>query len=189
MEPPDYRSNLANCLVHSSHKASSNISLSKNLPSILVPPSPSPCIFCLLCNIKMDDSRRSWSFQCLRHPHLYKLWEIEKGKNSWTVWPRKQEWTRGNNLSIFANPMISALPIFKQSNQWSTKKSQDGAHRNQIEYIISSRRWKNSNTWSRVGCTTNYDLLTCKFQVKLKQKYKAKQFHNMMMTQYSSTSS
>lgn len=58
--------------------------------------------------------------------------------------------------------------------------SQDEVHRNQFDYLIDAKRWKNSvitaKTWSVPVCGSDQKLSVCKFQIKLKCKNKANQF-------------
>ena len=52
------------------------------------------------------------------------------------------------------------------------KTSPDGQHRNQIDYILCSQRWRNSiqSTKTRPGadCGSDHELLISKFRLKLK---------------------
>ena len=54
-----------------------------------------------------------------------------------------------------------------------TWTSPDGQHRNQIDYILCSKRWRNSiqstNTRPGADCGSDYELLITKFRLKLKK--------------------
>ena len=51
--------------------------------------------------------------------------------------------------------------------------SQDGQHRNQIDYILCGQRWRSSiqSTKTRLGvdCGSDHELLIAKFRLKLKK--------------------
>ena len=57
-----------------------------------------------------------------------------------------------------------------------TWTSPDGRHRNQIDYVLCSQRWRNSiqsaKTRLGAGCGSDHELLTTKFRLKLKKMEK-----------------
>ena len=71
------------------------------------------------------------------------------------------------------NALVIANTHFQQhKRRLYTWTSPDGQHRNQIDYILCSRRWKNSlqSTKTRPGadCGSDHELLITKFRLKLK---------------------
>ena len=72
------------------------------------------------------------------------------------------------------NALVIANTLFQQHNRrlyaWT---SPDGQHRNQIDYILSSQRWRSSiqSTITRPGadCGSDHELLISKFRLKLKK--------------------
>ena len=70
--------------------------------------------------------------------------------------------------------MVIANTLFQQhKRRLYTWTSPDGQHRNQIDYILCSQRWK-SSIWSaktRLGadCGSDHELLIAKFRLKLKK--------------------
>ena len=71
------------------------------------------------------------------------------------------------------------LKEFKSPNHKQHKRrlytwtSPDGQHRNQIDYILCSQRWRSSiqSAKARLGadCGSNHELLIAKFRLKLKK--------------------
>ena len=64
--------------------------------------------------------------------------------------------------------------LFQQhKRRFYTWTSPDGQHRNQIDYIICSQRWRNSiqSAKTRLGadCGSDHELLIAKFRLKLKK--------------------
>ena len=72
------------------------------------------------------------------------------------------------------NPLVIANILFQQHKRrlyaWT---SPDGQHRNQIDYILCSQRWRSSiqSTKTRPGadCGSDHELLISKFRLKLKK--------------------
>ena len=70
--------------------------------------------------------------------------------------------------------MVIANTLFQQhKRRLYTWTSPDGQHRNQIDYILCSQRWRNSiqSAKTRLGadCGSDHELLTAKFRLKLKK--------------------
>ena len=71
------------------------------------------------------------------------------------------------------NALVIASTLFQQhKKRLYTWTSPDGQHRNQIQYILCSQRWR-SSIWSvkirpGVDCGSDHELLTAKFRLKLK---------------------
>ena len=72
------------------------------------------------------------------------------------------------------NTLVIANTLFQQhKRRLNTWTSPDGQHRNQIDYILCSQRWR-SSIWSaktRLGadCDSDHELLIAKFRLKLKK--------------------
>ena len=72
------------------------------------------------------------------------------------------------------NSLIIANTLFQQhKRRLYTWTSSDGQHRNQIDYILSSKRWRSSiqstKTRSGADCGLDHELLIAKFRLKLKK--------------------
>ena len=72
------------------------------------------------------------------------------------------------------NALVIANTLFQQhKRRLSTWTSPDGQHRNQIDYILCSQRWKSSieSAKTRLGadCGSDHELLIAKFRLKLKK--------------------
>ena len=72
------------------------------------------------------------------------------------------------------NALIIASTLFQQHKiQLYTWKSLDGQHRNQIDYILCSQRWRSSiqSAQTRMGanCGSDHELLIAKLRLKLKK--------------------
>ena len=70
--------------------------------------------------------------------------------------------------------MVIANIFFEQQRRrLYTWTSPDGQHRNQIDYILCSQRWRSSvqSTKTRPGadCGSDHELLVAKFRLKLKK--------------------
>ena len=72
------------------------------------------------------------------------------------------------------NALVIANTLFQQHKRrlyrWT---SPDGQHRNQIDYILCSQRWRSSIQSSkarwRADCGSDHELLIAKFRLKLKK--------------------
>ena len=72
------------------------------------------------------------------------------------------------------NGLVVANTLFQQrKRRLYTWTSPDGQHRNQIDYILCSQRWRSSiqSAKTRLGadCGSDNKLLTAKFRLKLKK--------------------
>ena len=72
------------------------------------------------------------------------------------------------------NALVIANTLFQQhKRRLYTWTSPDGQHRNQIDYILCSQRWRSSiqSTKTRPGtdCGSDHELPTAKFRFKLKK--------------------
>ena len=82
----------------------------------------------------------------------------------------------GQRLTEFCqeNALVIANTLFQQhKRRLHTWTSPDGQHRNQIDYILCSQRWRSSiqSTKTRPGadCDWDHELLIAKFRLKLKK--------------------
>ena len=70
------------------------------------------------------------------------------------------------------NTLVIANTLFQQHNR-RLYTSPDGQHRNQIDYILSSQRWRSSiqsaKTRPGADCGSDHELLIAKFRLKLKK--------------------
>ena len=72
------------------------------------------------------------------------------------------------------NALVIANSLFQQhKRRLYTWTSPDGQHRNQIDYILCSQRWRNSihsaKTRPGANCGSDHELLIAKFKLKLKK--------------------
>ena len=71
------------------------------------------------------------------------------------------------------NTMVIANTLFQQHKRLYTWTSPDGQHRNQIDYILCSQRWRSSiqsaKTRPEADCGSDHELLIDKFRLKLKK--------------------
>ena len=72
------------------------------------------------------------------------------------------------------NALVIANTLFQQHNRrLYTRTSPDGQHRNQIDYILYSQRWRSSiqsaKTRPGADCGSDHELLITKFRLKLKK--------------------
>ena len=72
------------------------------------------------------------------------------------------------------NALVIANTLFQQhKRRLYTWTSPDGQHRNQIDYILCSQRWRSSiqsaKTRPEADCGSDHELLIAKFRFKLKE--------------------
>ena len=69
--------------------------------------------------------------------------------------------------------VIANTVLQQHERRLYTWTSPDGQHRNQIDYILCSQRWRNSiqSAKTRLGadCGSDHELLIAKFRIKLKK--------------------
>ena len=75
------------------------------------------------------------------------------------------------------NALVIKNTLFQQNKRrLYTWTSPDGQHRNQIDYILCSQRWRSSiqaaKTRAGADCGSNHELLVAKFRLKLKKVWK-----------------
>ena len=72
------------------------------------------------------------------------------------------------------NTLVIANTLFQQhKRRHYTWTSPDGQHRNQIDYILCSQRWRSSTQSAKTrpgaDCGSDHELLIAKFRLKLKK--------------------
>ena len=115
-----------------------------------------------------------------RCPFHYRVLECKsrKSRNTWSnrqIWPWSTK-QRRSKVTEFCqeNALVIANTLFQQhKRRLYTWTSPDGQHRNQIDYILCSQRWRSSiqSTKTRLGddCVSDHELLIAKFRLKLKK--------------------
>ena len=109
-------------------------------------------------------------------------WGLEcksrKSRKTWTkrqIWPWSIEWSRAKaNRVLPRECTVIANTLFLQhKRRLYTWTSPDGQHRNQIDYILCSHRWKSciqsAKTRPGADCGSDHELLIAKFRLKLKK--------------------
>jgi len=100
-----------------------------------------------------------------------------KSRNTWSnrqIWPWSTKWS-GQKLTDFCqeNALVIANTLFQQhKRRLYTWTLPDGQHRNQIDYILCSQRWRSSiqSAKTRLGADSVSDHeLIAKFRLKLKK--------------------
>ena len=115
-----------------------------------------------------------------RCPFHYRWLECKsrKSRNTWSnrqIWPGM--WNEaGQRLIQFCqeNALVIANTLFQQHRtRLYTGTSPDGQHRNHIDYILCSQRWRSSiqsaKTKPGADCGSDHELLIAKFRHKLKK--------------------
>ena len=101
-----------------------------------------------------------------------------KSRDTWSNrqdWPWSTEWSRAKaDRVISGNTVVIVNILFQQhNNQLFTWTSTDGQNGNQIDYILCSRRWRNSiqsaKTRLEADCGSDHELLIAKFRLKWKK--------------------
>ena len=104
--------------------------------------------------------------------------QSRKSRNTWSnrqIRPWNTEWSRAKtNRFCQENALVIANTLFKQhKRRLYTWTSPDGQHRNQIDYVLCSQRWRSSiqSIKTRPGddCGSDHELLINKFRLKLKK--------------------
>ena len=92
----------------------------------------------------------------------------------------------GQRLKEFfqENALVIANTLFQQQKRkLYTRTSPDGQHRNQIDYILCSQRWRSSiksaKTRLEADCGTYHELLIAKFRHKLKKIWKTTKSYDL----------
>ena len=112
-----------------------------------------------------------------RCPFHYRGLECKSGKsrNTWSsrqIWLWNAEWSRAKTNRVLprkrTGQLVIANTLFQQyKKRLYTWTSPDGQHRNQIDYILCSQRWRSSirSTKTRPGadCGSDHELLIAIF--------------------------
>ena len=115
-----------------------------------------------------------------RCPFHYRGLECKsrKSRNTWgnrQIWPWNMEWNRAKANRVLPRKCAGhnkhPLPTTQEKTLHMT--SPDGQHRNQIDYILCSQRWRSSiqlaKTRPGADCGSDHELLIAKFRLKLKK--------------------
>ena len=105
-----------------------------------------------------------------RCPFHYRGLECKsrKSRNTWgnrQIWPWNTEWSRAKAIGFCQeNALVIANTLFQQhKTRLYTWTSPDGQHRNQIDYILRSQRWRSSiqsaKTRQGADCGSDHELL------------------------------
>ena len=101
-----------------------------------------------------------------------------KSKDTWSnrqVWPCSTKWSRAKANRVSPRERTGHTNTLFQQHQRRlyTWTSPDGQHRNQIDYILCSQRWRSSiqsaKTRPGADCGSDQELLIAKFRLKLKK--------------------
>ena len=113
-----------------------------------------------------------------RSPFHYRGLE-HKSRKSRNTWSNRQictwstEWSRASRVLPRKCTGIANTLFQQHKRRLYTWASPDGQHRNQIDYILCSQRWRSSvqSTKTRPGadCGSIHELLIAKFRLKLKK--------------------
>ena len=130
-----------------------------------------------------------------RCPFHYRGLECKcrKSRSTWSnrqIWPWNTEWT-GQSLIEFCqeNALVIANTLCQQhKRRLYTWTSPDGQHRNQIDYILCSQRWRNSiqsiKTRPGADCGSDHELLIAKLVLKAGVKYKKRSMKEVSFWQW-----
>ena len=87
-----------------------------------------------------------------------------------------KDYKTGQRLIKFCqeNVLVIANNLFQQhKRRFYTWTSPDGQHRNQIDYILCTQRWRSSIQLAKTGpgadCSSDHELPVAKFRLKLKK--------------------
>ena len=115
-----------------------------------------------------------------RCPFHYRGLECKsrKSRNTWSnrqIWPWNMEWSRAKANSVLPREHkgIANTRFPQHKRRLYTCTSPDDQHRNQIDYILCSQRWRSSiqsaKTRPGADCGSDHELLIAKFRLKLKK--------------------
>ena len=118
-----------------------------------------------------------------RCPFHYRGLECKsrKSRNTWSnrqIWPWNMEWSRAKTNRVLPKKKKNALVIKNTLLQQHKRRrytwtSSDGQHRNQMDYILCSQRWRSSiqsaKTRPGTDCGSDHELLIVKLRLKLKK--------------------
>ena len=115
-----------------------------------------------------------------RFPFHYRSKECKSRKsgntcNNRQIWPSSTEWSTARLIEFCQeNALVIANTLFQQhKRRLYTWTSPDGQHRNQIDSILCSQRWRSSTQSAKIrlgaDCGLDHDLHIAKFRLKLKK--------------------
>ena len=94
------------------------------------------------------------------------------------IWPWNTEWSRAKATRVLQREHSGHSKILFQQHKRRlyTWTSPDGQYRNQIDYILCSKRWKSSiqpaKTRPGADCGSDHELIIAKIRLKLKNVQK-----------------
>ena len=115
-----------------------------------------------------------------RCPFHYRELECKsrKSRNTWgnrQIWPWSTEWSRAKANKVLPRECTghSKHPLPTTQEKTLHMDITTGQHRNQIDYILCSQRWRSSiqSAKARLGadCGSDHELLIAEFRLKLKK--------------------
>ena len=115
-----------------------------------------------------------------RCPFHYRGLECKsrKSRNTWgnrQIWPWSTEWSRAKANKVLPRECTghSKHPLPTTQEKTLHMDITTGQHRNQIDYILCSQRWRSSiqSAKARLGadCDSDHEILIAKFRLKLKK--------------------
>ena len=114
-----------------------------------------------------------------RCPFHYRALECKsrKSRNTWSnrqIWPRNTQLRRAKTNRVLPRKCTGHNTLFQQhKRRLYTWTSPDGQHRNQIDYILCSERWRRSiqsaKTRPGADCGSDHELLIAKLRLRLKK--------------------
>ena len=124
--------------------------------------------------IKLETGQITLNNTQKRCPFHYRVLacKMRKSRNIWSkfslrlqneAWQRLMEFCQENAL-VIANTLIQ-----QHKRRVYTWTSPDGWHRNQIDYILCSQKWRSSVQSAKADCGSDHELHIAKFRLKLKK--------------------
>ena len=120
-----------------------------------------------------------------RCPFYYRGLECKrrKSRDTWNnrqMWPWSTEWRRAKANRVLPRECTGhskhPLPTTQAKTLHMDSVDQDGQHRNQIDYILCSQRWRSpmqsAKTRPGAECGSDHELLIAKFRLKWKKIWK-----------------
>ena len=101
-------------------------------------------------------------------------WNAKAGSNR-HIWPWSTEWSRAKANRVLPRECTghNKHPLPTTQEKTLHMSITDGQHRNQIDYILCSQRWRSSiqsaKTRQEADCGSDHELLIVKFRLKLEK--------------------
>ena len=111
-------------------------------------------------------SRTNTQKRCPFH-HRGLEWKSRKSRDTWSNRSKTNKFCQENT------PVIANTLFQQHKRRLYTWTSPDGQHQNQIDFILSSQRWRSAiqsaKTRQGADCGSDHELLIAKFRLKLKK--------------------